>query len=120
MTGSFPEGSCWPVGVVVVAEPPYAEGNGDSADCALPADDLQAIEEVRARVDHLVVVVLSGRPVVLDAVADQCDAMVAAWLPGTEGSGIVDVLTGTRPFRGRLPRPWLNMWNRGHGLEGRR
>jgi hypothetical protein len=101
----------------VVAEPPYAEGNGDSPDCPLPDEDLEAVRSVRSRVDQLVVVVLSGRPVVLDPIVDLCDAIVAAWLPGTEGDGIVDVLTGSRPFVGRLPRPWFAAWPRGHGLR---
>ncbi len=117
VSGSMPASMRWPVGVVVAAEPPYAEGNGDNEDCLLPAEDLRAIDEVRARVDQLVLVVLSGRPVDLDAVIDHCDAVIAAWLPGTEASGIVDVLTGTRPFRGRLPRAWFDMWERGHGLQ---
>ena len=107
----------WPTGVVVVSEPPYAEGDGDSEHCTLPPEDLQAIEEVRSKVDELVVVVISGRPVALDDVVDQCDAIVAAWLPGTEGSGVVDVLTGTRSFRGRLPRRWQETWECGHGLS---
>lgn len=115
-SGAMPEPMRWPVGVVVVAEPPYAEGNGDSEHCLLPHEDLQAAHEVRARVEQLVLVVLSGRPVNLDAIADQCDAIVAAWLPGTEGSGVVDVLTGAQPFRGQLPRPWFDAWERGHGL----
>lgn len=106
----------WPTGVVIVAEPPYAEGNGDSADCALPTADLDAVRMVRSRVDRLVLVVLSGRPVVLDDIIDDCDAIVAAWLPGTEGAGVVDVLAGVRPFVGRLPRPWFERWPRGHGL----
>jgi len=110
------DGAQWPTGIVVVAEQPYAEGNGDSADCALPADDLAAIQHVRPLVENLVLVVLSGRPVVLDTVQDQCDAIVAAWLPGSEGDGVADVLTGERPFTGTLPRPWFDSWPRGHGL----
>ncbi len=104
--GSFPPEVRAPVGLVVVAEPPHAEGQGDRADLTLPAEDAAVVHEVRARVQRLVLVVLSGRPLLLDAVIDQCDAVVAGWLPGTEGAGIVDVLTGAAPFRGRLPRPW--------------
>lgn len=110
-------GARWPVGVVVVAEPPYAEGNGDSADCSLPDEDLDTVRAVRSRVDELVLVVLSGRPVVLDPIIDECDAIVAAWLPGSEADGVVDVLMGSRPFVGRLPRPWFATWPRGHGLR---
>lgn len=116
-SGSTTSTKRWPVGVVVVSEPPYAEGDGDSEHCTLPPEDLHAISEVRAKVDDLILVVFSGRPVVLDDVVDQCDAIIAAWLPGTEGSGIVDVLTGTRSFLGHLPRAWQKTWERGHGLS---
>lgn len=95
-----------PVGLVVVAEPPHAEGQGDRADLALPPDDVALIERVGERVDRLVLLVLSGRPLQLDAVVERCDVIVAGWLPGTEGAGLADVLVGNRPFTGRLPRPW--------------
>ena len=88
---------------MVVAEPPYAEGEGDSATLALPADDLAVVARVRKLVDRLVVVVLSGRPVMLDEVLPSADAVVAAWLPGTEGAGVADVLLGDAPFRGTTP-----------------
>lgn len=104
--GRFPTGRRAPVGLVVVAEEPHAEGQGDRADLRLPDADVALVDRVRDRVDHLVLVVLSGRPLILDAVADRCDTIVAAWLPGTEGTGLADVLVGARPFRGRLPRPW--------------
>jgi beta-glucosidase len=119
-----------PVGIVVVAEQPYAEGLGDRADLALPAADIDLVEGMRARVDKLVLVVVSGRPIVVDRVADHCDAIVAAWLPGSEASGVAEVLVGARPFRGRLPRrwpaetsqvddptgSWRAAWERGHGM----
>ena len=95
-----------PVGLVVVSEPPYAEGVGDSATLELPAEDLQAIDAVRPLVDSLVVVILSGRPVLLDEVLPTADAVVAAWLPGTEGAGVVDVLYGDQPFSGTTPFTW--------------
>ncbi|MDX1692057.1 MAG: glycoside hydrolase family 3 protein [Acidimicrobiia bacterium] len=118
-----------PVGVVVVSERPYAEGLGDREDLRLPGEDRELIERIRARVDRLVLVVVAGRPLVLGDAADVCDAIVAAWLPGSEGAGIADVLVGRRPFTGRLPRPWPAdaaqvadpggsweaAWPRGHG-----
>lgn len=109
---SFAAGETAPVGLVVVAEPPHAEGQGDRADLTLPAEDAELVRRTRPKVDRLILVVLSGRPLVLDDVIDDCDAVIAAWLPGTEGAGIVDVLTGTQPIRGHLPRPWP-----GRGIE---
>jgi beta-glucosidase len=94
------------VGIVVVGEFPYAEGGGDSATLALPADEIELVRRIRPRVDRLVVVVLSGRPVMLDGIVDTADAVVAAWLPGTEGAGVADVLLGDRPFTGTTPYTW--------------
>jgi len=105
-SGGFDAGTHADVGVVVVAERPYAEGVGDSADLALPASDLAVIGKVRPLVDRLIVVILSGRPVILDGITDQADAVVAAWLPGTEDEGIADVLLGTEPFTGTTPYTW--------------
>jgi beta-glucosidase len=95
------------VGIVVVSEKPYAEGVGDSATLALPDQDVALIARVRSRVDKLIVIVYSGRPVVLDGIAGQADALIAAWLPGTEaGSGLADVLLGDVPFTGQTPFTW--------------
>jgi beta-glucosidase len=94
------------VAIVVVAEPPYAEGRGDRADLTLPADDLDLLERVRPLADRLVVVLLAGRPLVVTEQLPQWDAFVAAWLPGTEGDGVADVLVGDAPFTGHLPVAW--------------
>ncbi len=56
-------------------------------------------------VDRLIVVVYSGRPMLLDGLAD-ADAIVAAWLPGTEAEGLADVLLGASPFTGTTPYTW--------------
>ena len=63
------------------------------------------VAKMRPLVDTLVVVVMSGRPVVLDDVAS-ADAIVAAWLPGTEAAGLADVLLGDKPFVGTTPYTW--------------
>lgn len=94
------------VGVVVVAEPPYAEGVGDSATLELPAADIEAVQTARASVDRLIVVILSGRPVMLDEILPEADAVIAAWLPGTEGAGVVDLLTGDASFTATTPFTW--------------
>lgn len=94
------------VGIAVVAERPYTEWFGDSSNLRLPAADLAAMNALAERVDRLVVVVIAGRPVDLDPVLGVADAVVMAWLPGSEASGLVAVLGGEVPFTGRLPVAW--------------
>jgi beta-glucosidase len=96
------------VGIVVVGEAPYAEGAGDrdSKDLGLRSEDQSAINALRERVDKLVVVVIAGRPVLLGDAAAKADAIVMAYLPGSEGAGVADVLLGDKPFAGRLPIGW--------------
>jgi beta-glucosidase len=92
------------VGIVVLAEPPYAEGKGDSATLSLTGTD--AIATLRPKVDRLIVVILSGRPMMLGTILPTADAVVEAWLPGTEGAGVTDVLFGGEPFAGTTPYTW--------------
>jgi beta-glucosidase len=102
-SGDFSSGTHASVGVVVVAERPYAEGVGDSSTLELPADDLAVIAKVKPLVDKLIVVIISGRPVMLSGITNQADAVVEAWLPGTEGEGLAGVLLGAVPFTGTTP-----------------
>ena len=78
--------------VVVIGERPYAEMMGDSKDLSLPAEDLAVLKRARESGVPVVTVVLSGRPVMLGPVLESSDAVIAAWLPGTEGAGVADVL----------------------------
>lgn len=94
------------IGIVVVGERPYAEGRGDNGELALLPEDLAAIEALRPKVEQLVVVILSGRPLIITDYIEDWDAVVAAWLPGTEGAGIADVLFGYTPFTGQLSFTW--------------
>jgi beta-glucosidase len=94
------------VAVVVVGETPYAEGFGDDADLALASDDLATIRRVKETGVPVVLVVLSGRPLVLGDAAGLADAIVAAWLPGTEGAGVADVLVGDFAPTGKLSFTW--------------
>jgi len=94
------------VGIVVVGEEPYAEGQGDSNDLRLSANDTEVIKRVRTQVDRLVIIIISGRPMILGESLDLADAVVAAWLPGTEAYGITDVMFGDKPFTGKLPFSW--------------
>lgn len=94
------------VGIVVLAEMPYAEGFGDREDLTLPDTDIQLIKQMRLLCKKLVVILLSGRPLILTDQLASMDALVAAWLPGTEGQGVADVLFGDLPFTGKLPYAW--------------
>jgi beta-glucosidase len=102
---AFPAGTKADVGIVVVAERPYAEGVGDSSTLSLPSEDVALVAKVRPLVQKLVVVVMSGRPMVLGDLAS-ADQIVAAWLPGTEATGLADVLLGEKPFVGTTPYTW--------------
>jgi beta-glucosidase len=95
-----------PVGIVVVGEIPYAEGIGDRADLRLSQDDIDVIERMRPKVDKLIVVILSGRPLVITDEYPLADAWVAAWLPGSEGAAVADVLFGDYSFTGKTPYTW--------------
>ena len=106
------------VGVVSVHESPYVEGGGDRADLSVPADQIQIVERVRAAVDVLIVLVVSGRPLLIDDFVERADAVVACWLPGSEAAGIADVLTGHVAATGRLPVAWprdTTQISAGHG-----
>ena len=113
------------VGVVVVGETPYAEGFGDVGgprwaydpgdhgvprpvkDMQISAADRAAIDKVCAAAAKCVVVIVSGRPLIIDpAQLREMDALVEAWLPGSEGAGVADTLFGGRPFTGKLPVTW--------------
>jgi beta-glucosidase len=94
------------VGIVVVGENPYAEGFGDNSTVTLTQEDIDTIEKTRAHCERLIVVLLSGRPLIMTDQINQADAFVAAWLPGTEGAGIADVLLGDVPFTGKLSFSW--------------
>lgn len=96
------------VGVVVVGETPYAEGVGDVGnghDLELTDADKAAVDKVCAAMKCAVLIV-SGRPQLIGDRLGDIDALVASWLPGTEGDGVADVLYGRRPFTGQLPVTW--------------
>jgi len=94
------------VGVVVIGERPYAEGSGDRADLSLAAEDVTAVNNMKAAGIPVVVILFSGRPLIMGDVLDKSDAFLAAWLPGTEGDGIADVLFGGYKPTGKLSFAW--------------
>jgi len=92
--------------VVVIGEKPYAEMNGDRKDLSLSHEDIAAVKQVKASGVPFVVVLLSGRPMILGNMLDDCNSFLAAWLPGTEGQGIADVIFGDYNPTGRLSYSW--------------
>jgi beta-glucosidase len=92
--------------IVVVGEHPYAETEGDSLNLTIPDPGSSTISNVCGAV-KCVVIIISGRPVAIQPYISSVDALVAAWLPGTEGQGVADVLFGEYGFSGKLPRTWF-------------
>jgi beta-glucosidase len=92
--------------LVVVGERPYAEGKGDRKDLRLSAEDAALVQRAKQTGARVVTVLLSGRPLVLGTALDASQAFVAAWLPGTEGQGVTDVLFGDCKPKGKRPHPW--------------
>lgn len=94
------------VAIVVVNENPYAEYQGDSTNLALAPENFQTLANVKQAGVPTVVIILSGRPVILGDIPAQADALIAAWLPGSEGQGVADVLFGQVHPRGKLTHSW--------------
>jgi beta-glucosidase len=105
------------VGVVVIGEKPYAEFDGDRESLALAPEDVAVIRNMKTAGIPVVVVLYSGRPMVLGESLDQANAFVAAWLPGTEGQGVADVLFGDYKPTGKLSFRWQDRFPRGFGLS---
>lgn len=93
--------------IVAVGEKPYVESFGDDPELKIPLNGNEIISLVADKVPT-VALLISGRPMVLESpVLEKVEAFVAAWLPGTEGRGITDVLFGDYEFQGRLPVTWF-------------
>jgi beta-glucosidase len=102
--GSGAEGAA--VGIAVIGETPYAEFEGDRTDLRLSPEDVAAVKNLKRAGIPVVAVILSGRPMVIDDILGDADAIVAAWWPGTEGDGVVDVLLGAYKPAGKLSYAW--------------
>ncbi|XP_047316683.1 beta-glucosidase BoGH3B-like [Impatiens glandulifera] len=92
--------------IVVVGETPYVETFGDSLNLTIAEPGTNVIENVCGSV-RCVVVLISGRPIVIEPYLEKIDALVAAWLPGTEVDGVTDLLFGDYGFTGKLARTWF-------------
>ena len=93
-------------GIVVVGEKPYAEGSGDRSDLSLSSSDLAMISRMKGSGIPFVTILISGRPMILGSALNDSNAFIAAWLPGTEGDGVADVLFGDYKPTGKLPHSW--------------
>jgi beta-glucosidase len=92
--------------IVVVGEMPYAEFKGDRTNLDLAPEDAALVAKAKTSGATVVTLLLSGRPLILGSMLDASDAFIAAWLPGTEGQGVADVLFGDVKPTGKLPREW--------------
>jgi len=119
LNGVFDDSRKAPVGIAVVGEKPYAEGWGDKEFPILSSEDRSAIAHLQQSCEKVVVVIVSGRPLFIENEIESFDALVEAWLPGSEGGGVADVLFGAKPFVGTLPVAWpLRSQQLPLGLDG--
>ncbi|PWA92704.1 glycoside hydrolase family 3 C-terminal domain-containing protein [Artemisia annua] len=105
-SGDFVKSNKFDYAIVVVGELPYAETFGNSVNLTIPEPGPSTIKNVCGSV-KCVVVLITGRPVVVQPYVETIDALVAAWLPGTEGQGVTDALFGDYGFTGKLARTWF-------------
>jgi beta-glucosidase len=92
--------------LVVIGESPYAEGMGDRKDLSLSQHDLDLVQKTKQSGAQVITLLISGRPMILGPTLETSDALIAAWLPGTEGDGVADVLFGDYKPTGKLPITW--------------
>lgn len=98
--------------IVVVGEKPYAEYEGDRGDAVLPYglsnEEIELIDKVHTSAPSIPIIgiLISGSPIPITDQIDKFDALIAAWLPGSEGQGVADVLYGDYKPTGKLPYTW--------------
>lgn len=145
LTGAEADPAKHEVAVVVIGERPYAEGSGDirSSDellveigsmvnglmsplvpygstlalNELHPEDLACIRRIGNAGVPVVAILISGRPLIVNDETEAAQAFIAAWLPGSEGKGVADVLFGAEDFSGRLPLPWPSRMLDGDGCS---
>ncbi|KAM0022974.1 putative glucan 1,3-beta-glucosidase [Helianthus debilis subsp. tardiflorus] len=105
-TPDFIKSNNFSYAIVVTGEYPYSESSGDNQNLTIPEPGPTTIMNVCESV-KCVVVLMSGRPVVIEPYVSSMDALVAAWLPGSEGQGVTDVLFGDYGFTGKLAHTWF-------------
>ena len=92
--------------IAVIGEYPYAEGYGDNGELAISPFDQSVLEKCYASNKELIVIMLSGRPLIINKHIDNWDSFLAAWLPGMAGEGVIDVLYGNYNPTGKLSFSW--------------
>jgi beta-glucosidase len=110
--------------IVVVGETPYAEFMGDinngsnNHQLTLSKKHQDYINSYTNSGPKLITILISGRPLIVSKQIDQSDAFIAAWLPGSEGDGIAEVLFGEYNFKGKLPHSWPKSYENFEGKYG--
>ncbi|MBT3608367.1 MAG: beta-glucosidase [Candidatus Marinimicrobia bacterium] len=92
--------------IAVVGETPYAEMKGDSESLELSNKDKLLLERLIKTGKPIVLILISGRPMIITPYLEHVDAVLAAWLPGTEGSGVADLLFGDVSPTAKLSFSW--------------
>ena len=92
--------------IVAIGEKPYAEMNGDRESLDLSKDDIELVNKLSKSGKPIVMILISGRPMILEPILDKCDAILAAWLPGSEGAGISDIMFGDYSPTAKLSFTW--------------
>ncbi len=92
--------------IAVVGEKPYSEGWGDRESLDLSKEDIALLKKIKKKNIPYLIILISGRPMLIEKELKDCDAFIAAWLPGSEGSGIADVVFGDYEPTGKLSMTW--------------
>ncbi len=92
--------------IAVIGEEPYAEMKGDREDLFISKEDDELLMKIDSAHVPLITLLYSGRPMIINEGLKHSKAFIAAWLPGSEGEGIADLLFGKYPFSGTLPCSW--------------
>ena len=96
------------VSILVLSEKPYAEWFGDDNQLQLSEENKKLISNLKGANIPIITVLISGRPIIINDELNDSDAFIAAWLPGTEGGGISDILFGDYSPTGKLSYTWPN------------
>jgi beta-glucosidase len=105
LTGDFPNTDA-DYSVVIIGETPYAEGQGDKIDLSISRSDVELVKKMKSFGHPVIVILVSGRPMIIEKILHYSDVIIAAWLPGTEGEGVSDVLFGDYQPKGILSHSW--------------